>query len=118
MEHAGGAIRVYDDFAHHPTAVRETLHGLRARHPEGKLIANLMSSLAEFEHDLLREASRRGGVRFRLRGVATDGRDRDAVAPGQRGANHPVAEPRLHGPREPDHAAHNLDPPDEFSERH
>ena len=32
-------VRVYDDFAHHPTAVRETLRGLRARHPEGRLIA-------------------------------------------------------------------------------
>jgi UDP-N-acetylmuramate: L-alanyl-gamma-D-glutamyl-meso-diaminopimelate ligase len=31
-------VRVYDDFAHHPTAVRETLRGLKARHPEGKLI--------------------------------------------------------------------------------
>ncbi|HJL15081.1 MAG TPA: Mur ligase family protein [Sandaracinaceae bacterium LLY-WYZ-13_1] len=35
---AGGA-RVYDDFAHHPTAVRETLAGLRARHPDGRLFA-------------------------------------------------------------------------------
>jgi UDP-N-acetylmuramate: L-alanyl-gamma-D-glutamyl-meso-diaminopimelate ligase len=32
-------VRVYDDFAHHPTAVYETLRGLRARHPDGKLIA-------------------------------------------------------------------------------
>jgi UDP-N-acetylmuramate: L-alanyl-gamma-D-glutamyl-meso-diaminopimelate ligase len=32
-------VRVYDDFAHHPTAVLETLTGFRARHPEGKLIA-------------------------------------------------------------------------------
>lgn len=32
-------IHVYDDFAHHPTAVRETLLALRARHPEGRLIA-------------------------------------------------------------------------------
>lgn len=32
-------ISVYDDFAHHPTAVRETLSGLRRRHPTGKLIA-------------------------------------------------------------------------------
>lgn len=32
-------VRVYDDFAHHPTAVRETLSALRARHPEGALIA-------------------------------------------------------------------------------
>jgi UDP-N-acetylmuramate: L-alanyl-gamma-D-glutamyl-meso-diaminopimelate ligase len=30
---------VYDDFAHHPTAVRETLAALRARHPEGRLFA-------------------------------------------------------------------------------
>ena len=32
-------INVYDDFAHHPTAVDETLHALRARHPGGKLWA-------------------------------------------------------------------------------
>ncbi len=32
-------VRIYDDFAHHPTAVRETLRGLRARHPDGKVIA-------------------------------------------------------------------------------
>ncbi len=34
-----GGVRVYDDFAHHPTAVRETLAALRARHPEGALYA-------------------------------------------------------------------------------
>jgi len=32
-------IRIYDDFAHHPTAVRETLRGLRRRHPQGTLWA-------------------------------------------------------------------------------
>ncbi|MFW6050876.1 MAG: UDP-N-acetylmuramate--L-alanine ligase [Myxococcota bacterium] len=32
-------VRVYDDFAHHPTAVRETLRGLKRRHPEGRLLA-------------------------------------------------------------------------------
>jgi UDP-N-acetylmuramate: L-alanyl-gamma-D-glutamyl-meso-diaminopimelate ligase len=32
-------ITVYDDFAHHPTAVRETLAALRTRHPTGRLIA-------------------------------------------------------------------------------
>ena len=32
-------VRVYDDFAHHPTAVAETLRALRARHPEGALWA-------------------------------------------------------------------------------
>jgi UDP-N-acetylmuramate: L-alanyl-gamma-D-glutamyl-meso-diaminopimelate ligase len=32
-------VFVYDDFAHHPTAVRETLLGFRGRHPRGKLFA-------------------------------------------------------------------------------
>ncbi len=32
-------VRVYDDFAHHPTAVDETLRALRSRHPTGKLWA-------------------------------------------------------------------------------
>ncbi len=32
-------VRVYDDFAHHPTAVDETLRALRSRHPEGALWA-------------------------------------------------------------------------------
>lgn len=32
-------VRLYDDFAHHPTAVSTTLWGLRRRHPEGKLLA-------------------------------------------------------------------------------
>jgi len=34
-----GGVRVYDDFAHHPTAVAETLRALRVRHPEGSLFA-------------------------------------------------------------------------------
>ena len=32
-------VRIYDDFAHHPTAVDETLRALRARHPSGALWA-------------------------------------------------------------------------------
>jgi UDP-N-acetylmuramate: L-alanyl-gamma-D-glutamyl-meso-diaminopimelate ligase len=32
-------VWVYDDFAHHPTAVRETLAALRQRHRDGKLFA-------------------------------------------------------------------------------
>jgi UDP-N-acetylmuramate: L-alanyl-gamma-D-glutamyl-meso-diaminopimelate ligase len=34
-----GGIKVIDDFAHHPTAIRETLAGLRGRYPNGKLWA-------------------------------------------------------------------------------
>ena len=32
-------VTVIDDFAHHPTAVRETLRGLRQRYPECRLVA-------------------------------------------------------------------------------
>ena len=32
-------VTVYDDFAHHPTAVAETLAGLRAAHPESRIWA-------------------------------------------------------------------------------
>lgn len=34
-----GGVSVYDDFAHHPTAVRETIAAIRSKHPTGKLIA-------------------------------------------------------------------------------
>jgi UDP-N-acetylmuramate: L-alanyl-gamma-D-glutamyl-meso-diaminopimelate ligase len=32
-------VRVYDDFAHHPTAIRETIAGLRQRHRSGRILA-------------------------------------------------------------------------------
>ena len=32
-------MTVYDDFAHHPTAVAETLAGLRAAHPDARIWA-------------------------------------------------------------------------------
>ena len=31
VQREGGAIKVYDDFAHHPTAIRTTINGLRRR---------------------------------------------------------------------------------------
>ncbi len=34
-----GEITVYEDFAHHPTALRATLQALRQQHPEQRLIA-------------------------------------------------------------------------------
>ncbi|MBI5514873.1 MAG: UDP-N-acetylmuramate:L-alanyl-gamma-D-glutamyl-meso-diaminopimelate ligase [Deltaproteobacteria bacterium] len=36
---APGGVTVYDDFAHHPTAVRETLLALKTHHPGGRLVA-------------------------------------------------------------------------------
>jgi len=43
MEQRGIArgVTVYDDFAHHPTAIRVTLEGLRAQAPAGRIIAVL-----------------------------------------------------------------------------
>lgn len=32
-------VAVYDDFAHHPTAIQTTLEGLRARRPAGRVLA-------------------------------------------------------------------------------
>ena len=36
-----GGVTVIDDFAHHPTAIRETLRALRAAYPEPRLWAVL-----------------------------------------------------------------------------
>jgi UDP-N-acetylmuramate: L-alanyl-gamma-D-glutamyl-meso-diaminopimelate ligase len=36
-----GGVTVYDDFAHHPTAIETTLGGLRARFPDARIIAVL-----------------------------------------------------------------------------
>lgn len=33
-----GEVTVYDDFAHHPTAIRRSLEGLRKRFPESRLV--------------------------------------------------------------------------------
>lgn len=32
-------VRIYDDFAHHPTAIKETIEGVRARFPENRIFA-------------------------------------------------------------------------------
>ncbi|MEP6742731.1 MAG: UDP-N-acetylmuramate:L-alanyl-gamma-D-glutamyl-meso-diaminopimelate ligase [bacterium] len=49
-------VTVIDDFAHHPTAVRETLRGLRHRYPQRRLIAvfeprSWSSRLAVFQNE-------------------------------------------------------------------
>jgi UDP-N-acetylmuramate: L-alanyl-gamma-D-glutamyl-meso-diaminopimelate ligase len=36
-----GGITVYDDFAHHPTAIALTIEGLRRRQPAGRILAVL-----------------------------------------------------------------------------
>ncbi|MDQ1639519.1 MAG: UDP-N-acetylmuramate: L-alanyl-gamma-D-glutamyl-meso-diaminopimelate ligase [Pyrinomonadaceae bacterium] len=52
-------VTVIDDFAHHPTAVRETLRGLRNRYPSRRLIAvfeprSWSSRLAVFQNEYAR----------------------------------------------------------------
>ncbi|MDQ3585371.1 MAG: UDP-N-acetylmuramate:L-alanyl-gamma-D-glutamyl-meso-diaminopimelate ligase [Acidobacteriota bacterium] len=51
-----GGVTVIDDFAHHPTAVRETLRALRAKYPGKRLVAvfeprSWSSRLAVFQED-------------------------------------------------------------------
>jgi UDP-N-acetylmuramate: L-alanyl-gamma-D-glutamyl-meso-diaminopimelate ligase len=49
-------IRVYDDFAHHPTAVDETLRALRSRHADGALWAVFEPRSATAVRNLHQEA--------------------------------------------------------------
>ena len=49
-------ITIYDDFAHHPTAVRETVRAIRARHPHERIwgifeMKSNTSRRAVFQHD-------------------------------------------------------------------
>ena len=51
-------IRVYDDFAHHPTAIAETLAALRLAHPHERIWAifeprSASSCLKVFQHDFV-----------------------------------------------------------------
>jgi UDP-N-acetylmuramate: L-alanyl-gamma-D-glutamyl-meso-diaminopimelate ligase len=36
-----GGVEIYDDFAHHPTAIRRTLEGMRRRTPGGRILVAL-----------------------------------------------------------------------------
>ena len=57
MEVIGEArgITVIDDFAHHPTAIRETLRGLRSRFPQGRLWAIFEPRSQTMRRDILQE---------------------------------------------------------------
>jgi UDP-N-acetylmuramate: L-alanyl-gamma-D-glutamyl-meso-diaminopimelate ligase len=53
---SAAGVTVIDDFAHHPTAVRETLHALRAKYKDGRLVAvfeprSATSRLAVFQSE-------------------------------------------------------------------
>jgi len=65
MEHRGTAngVMVYDDFAHHPTAIEETLTGVRSAHPRRRIWAifeprSATSCRRVFHEDFARALSR------------------------------------------------------------
>ncbi len=66
-----GGVRVIEDFAHHPSAVQETLAGLRQLHGEGKLLAAFEPRSATASRRLHQQAY----------GVAFDSADGVVLAP-------------------------------------
>jgi UDP-N-acetylmuramate: L-alanyl-gamma-D-glutamyl-meso-diaminopimelate ligase len=58
MELRGTArgVRVYDDFAHHPTAIRETIAGLRQRERTGRILAVFEPRSNTLKKGVLKEA--------------------------------------------------------------
>jgi UDP-N-acetylmuramate: L-alanyl-gamma-D-glutamyl-meso-diaminopimelate ligase len=65
LQHRGTArgVAVYDDFAHHPTAIAETLAGVRSAHPKRRLWAvfeprSATSCRRVFQADFVRALSR------------------------------------------------------------
>ena len=64
LEHRGTAsgVAVYDDFAHHPTAIAETLAGVRSAHPDRRIWAifeprSATSCRRVFQEDFVRALS-------------------------------------------------------------
>ena len=49
-------VRVYDDFAHHPTAIRETIAGLRQRNRDGRILAVFEPRSNTLKKGVLKEA--------------------------------------------------------------
>jgi UDP-N-acetylmuramate: L-alanyl-gamma-D-glutamyl-meso-diaminopimelate ligase len=49
-------VHVYDDFAHHPTAIRETIAGLRQRHRAGRILAVFEPRSNTLKRGVLKEA--------------------------------------------------------------
>ena len=65
MEHRGSAagVAVYDDFAHHPTAIEETLTGVRSAYPDRRIWAifeprSATSCRRVFQSDFVRALSK------------------------------------------------------------
>ena len=51
-----GGVTVYDDFAHHPTAIQTTLAGLRERNPQGRILAVLEPRSNTMKRGVMKDA--------------------------------------------------------------
>ena len=51
-----GGVNVYDDFAHHPTAIRVTLQGLRERVGQGRILAVLEPRSNTMKRGVMKDA--------------------------------------------------------------
>jgi UDP-N-acetylmuramate: L-alanyl-gamma-D-glutamyl-meso-diaminopimelate ligase len=51
-----GGVTVYDDFAHHPTAIRTTLEGLRQRVGQGRILAVLEPRSNTMKRGIMKDA--------------------------------------------------------------
>ena len=51
-----GGVTVYDDFAHHPTAIRTTLEGLRQRVGQGRILAVLEPRSSTMKRGIMKDA--------------------------------------------------------------
>jgi UDP-N-acetylmuramate: L-alanyl-gamma-D-glutamyl-meso-diaminopimelate ligase len=51
-----GGVSIYDDFAHHPTAIETTLAGLRERNPGGRIIAVLEPRSNTMKRGVMKDA--------------------------------------------------------------
>jgi len=51
-----GGVTVYDDFAHHPTAIETTLAGLRERNPQGRILAVLEPRSNTMKRGVMKDA--------------------------------------------------------------
>jgi UDP-N-acetylmuramate: L-alanyl-gamma-D-glutamyl-meso-diaminopimelate ligase len=51
-----GGVSVYDDFAHHPTAIQTTVAGLRERNPQGRILAVLEPRSNTMKRGVMKDA--------------------------------------------------------------
>ena len=51
-----GGVTLYDDFAHHPTAIQTTLAGLRERNPQGRIFAVLEPRSNTMKRGVMKDA--------------------------------------------------------------